>query len=86
MNTKERILRILLIILAIAVPVISVIYTNATGNYFGDIGSKLVVSISIILIIGALLIGINRNRNPKSKSAKIGAISGLTVLLILRWI
>ena len=84
MNTKERILRILLIILAIAVPVISVIYTNATGNYFGDIGSKLVVSISIILLVGALLIDINRD--PKSKSAKIGAISGLTVLLILRWI
>ena len=83
MNTTERILRILLILLAIAVPVISVIYANATGNYFSDIGSKLVVSASIILLDGALLIGINRN--PKSKSEKIGAIAGLTVLLILRW-
>ena len=83
MNTKERILRIILILHAIAVPVISVIYTNATGNYFSNIGSKLVVSASIILLDGALLIGINRD--PKSKSAKIGAISGLTILLMLRW-
>ena len=83
MNTKERILRIILILLAISVPVISVIYTNATGHYFSDIGSKLVVSASIILLNIALLIGINRN--PKFKSAKIGAISGLTILLILRW-
>ena len=83
MNTKERIFRIILILLAIAVPVISVIYTNATGNYFGGIASKLVVSASIILLNIALLIGINRD--PKSKSAKIGAISGLTILLMLRW-
>ena len=84
MNAKQRVFRFLLIVSAIAVPAISVIYTNATGHYFSDVSSRLMVSSSIILLIGALLIGINRT--PETKSAKIGAISGLTVLLILRWI
>ena len=83
MKTKERGFRTVLIILAIAVSAIPAIYASATGNYFSETESKLLVSLSHLLLIGALLIGINRN--PKSKPSKIGAISGLTVLMLLRW-
>ena len=84
MKRKERTIRILLIVLAVAIPLISVIYTNLTGNYFSETSSKLMLSCTCLLLIGALLVGINQNF--KTKPIKIGAIAGLTVLLILRWI
>ena len=83
MKTKERVFQTVLIILAIAVSAIPAIYASATGYYFSETESKLLASLSHLLLIGALLIGINRN--PKSKPSKIGAISGLTVLMLLRW-
>ena len=83
MKNKEKVLRIILVTLAVAIPLISVIYTTATGNYFSEIGSNVMASVSHLLLISALLIGIDRN--PKNKSAKIGIISGLTVLMFLRW-
>jgi hypothetical protein len=83
MKNKEKVLRIILVVLAVAIPLVSVIYTTATGNYFSEIGSNVMASVSHLLLIGALLIGIDRN--PKSKPAKIGIISGLTVLMFLRW-
>ena len=83
MKNKEKVLRIILVVLAVAIPLVSVIYTTATGNYFSEIGSNVMASVSHLLLIGALLIGIDRN--PKNKPAKIGIISGLTVLMLLRW-
>ena len=83
MKTREQIFRMVLIILSFALLAIPAAYASATGNYFSEISSNLIVSVSDLLLIGALLIGINRN--PKSKPSKIGAISGLTILLLLRW-
>ena len=84
MKHQERLIRTVLIILAVAVPLISAACTNATGNYFSEIGAKLMMSSSCRLLIVALLIGIKQN--PRTKSEKIGAIAGLTVLMLLRWL
>lgn len=83
MKKQEKLLRIILVVLAFAVLAVPSIYVSITGNYFSEIGSNLIISASKLFLIGALLIGINQN--PKSKHAKIGAISGLTILLLLRW-
>ena len=83
MKKQEKLLRIILVVLAFAVLAVPSVYVSITGNYFSEISSNLIVSVSDLLLICALLIGINRN--PKSKPSKIGAISGLTILLLLRW-
>ena len=81
---KEPILRIILVALAIAVLAVPSIYVSVTGNYFSEIGSKLITTVSNLLLIGALLVG--AKNNPKARAARIGAISGLTILLLLRWL
>ena len=83
MKKKEKLLRIILVVLAAAVPLGCVMYTTVTENYFSEIGSNVMATISHLLLIGALLIGIDRN--PKNKPNKIGMIIGLTILLLLRW-
>lgn len=86
MNLKKILIavRSFLAILGIALPVFCIIYGNATGNYLSDIASKMVISISCLLMICSLLISIGQY--SKTKPIKIGTIIGMALLLIMQWI
>ena len=71
-------------ILAVTIPIICIIYSNATGNYLSDITSKLIISPSCLLIISSLLISIRQY--PKTRPIKIGTVIGIAFLMIMQWI
>ena len=86
MNRKKIMImiRCFLGILAVAIPIICIIYSNATGNYLSDIVSKLIISLSCLLIISSLLISIRQY--PQTRPIKIGTVIGMALLLIMQWL
>ena len=86
MNRKKLliVIRVFLAILAVAIPVFCILYSNATGYYLNAVTSKVIISISCLLVIGSLIISIPQY--PKTKHIKIGTIIGMTLLLLLQWL
>ncbi len=76
-------IRVCLAVFAVAIPVFCMIYSDATGYYWNDIASKLIISISCLLVIGSLIINIKQY--SKTRHIKIGTIIGMTLLLIMQW-
>ena len=76
-----RYLRIALIVLSVLFIGIPVTIVGITGNGWREITSKIFISLSIVSLIGAILINLNKNR----LFAKIGICIGLLIILISQW-
>ncbi len=82
-NTKH--LRIMLVILAIALVVIPVMIVGITGNGFGKIVSHMMISLSILSLIGAIMLGADK-KNKYKFYFKAGVSIGLLIVLVSLWI
>ncbi len=78
-------LRIILIALAIALIAIPAAIVGITGNGWGELTSRIIISLSISSLIGATLIGINKNNKAKIYT-KIGTSIGLLLILLSQWL
>lgn len=83
MNNKR--LRIILLCFAAAVVLIPITIVSITGNGFGELISHLLVSLSIISLIGATLLGLDRSKKSKFFQ-KIGVAIGLLIVLVRVWL
>ncbi len=84
MSSVKR-LRIGLIALAIALVLIPVIIVGITGNGLGEIVSHTLVSLSILTLIGAILLGADKKEKYKF-FFKIGVSIGLLIVLVSVWL
>ena len=78
-------LRIILIVLSVLLLAIPALIVSISGNGFGELTAKVLISSSISLLIGAVLIGINK-ANKAKLFTKIGIGIGLLIALLSQWI
>ena len=83
MNIKR--LRIILLILAAAVVLIPIAIVGITDRGFGELISHALVSLSILCLIAATLLGLDR-KNTDKFFWKIGIAIGLLIVLISVWL
>lgn len=85
MNKKSiKILQGVLITVAILLVLIPTIYVGFSGNGFSSLTSNILISVSILLCIGATALGMLND--PEKRSKKLGLMIGLLIVLISRWI
>lgn len=77
-------MRIILISVAIAIVLIPIMIVGITGNGLGEVVSHTLISLSIALLVGATLLGINRQ--DKTFFFKVGVSIGLLIVLLSVWI
>lgn len=82
-NTKRS--RIILIILAIALVVIPIMIVGITGNGFGEIVSHTLISLSILSLIGAIMLGADKKDKHKFYF-KVGVSIALLIALVGLWL
>ena len=80
-----KILRYLLIALAIVLIAVPVAIVSITGNGWGEFTARLLISLSITSLIAATLIGI-RNCGKTRSYLKIGISIGLLIVLLSQWL
>lgn len=85
MKKQLRYLRIFLIATAIALVFIPLIIVSITGNGFGELVSHILVSLSILCVIGAVVIGIDK-QNKNQYFVKLGVSVGLLIVLLSLWL
>ena len=85
MNKHLHYARIILVVIAIALVLIPIIIVSVTGNGFGELTSHALISLSILSLIGAVLIGINK-QNKNRYFVKIIVSIGLLIVLISLWL
>ena len=78
-------MRVVLIILAVSLVLIPIMIVGITGNGLGELVSHVLISASILSVIGAVLIGINR-QNKNKLFAKLGVSIGLLIVLLSLWL
>ncbi len=85
MNKKSiNILQGVLIAVAMLLVLIPILYVGFSGNGFSLLTSDILISVSILLCIGATALGMLKD--PEKRSKKIGLIIGLLIVLISRWV
>ena len=82
-NTK--LLRTILIALAIALVVIPIMIVGITGNGFGEIVSHALISLSILSLIGAIMLGADKNGKYKFYF-KASVSIALLIAMVSLWI
>ena len=80
-----RNLRIVLIALSIAFIVIPAAIVGITGNGWSGLTAHILISLSISSLMGAILIGINKNNKSKFYT-NIGVCVGLLLVLLSLWL
>ena len=83
MNKKH--LRILLLCLAAALILIPLAIVGITGNGFGELVSHLLVSASLLSVIAATLLDLDR-KNQNKFFLKMGITIGLLIVLVSIWL
>ena len=78
-------LRIILIILAIALVVIPIMIVGITGNGSGEIVSHTLISLSILSLIGAIMLGADKKDKNKFYF-KVGVSIALLIALVGAWL
>ena len=85
MKKQLHYLRIFLIAASIALVLIPLSIVSITGNGFGELVSHILISASILCIIGAVLIGIDK-QNKNQHFVKLGVSAGLLIVLLSLWV
>ena len=85
MKKRLTMMRVVLIILAVYLVLIPIMIVGITGNGLGELVSHVLISASILSVIGAVLIGINR-QNKNKLFAKLGVSIGLLIVLLSLWL
>ena len=85
MKKRLTMMRVVLIILAVSLVLIPIMIVGITGNGLGELVSHVLISASILSVIGAVLIGINR-QNKNKLFAKLGVSIGLLIVLLSLWL
>ena len=84
MNLIKR-LRVLLVLCSVAAVLIPIGIVGITGQGFGATISHLLVSVSIVSLIAATLLGLDRG-NKNRFFVKIGVSIGLLIVLVSVWL
>ena len=82
---KRTIIRLILIILAVALVVIPIMIVGITGQGFGELVSQILVSSSILCVITAIMLGADKQQKNKY-FIKIGISIALLIVLRSLWI
>ena len=85
MKNRFFMLRTVLIILAIAFIMIPITIVGITGNGLGELSANLLISASILSLIGAILIGLDKSKKNKFYST-LGVSIGLLIILLSLWL
>lgn len=78
-------LRIILLILSAAVIVIPITIVGITDRGFGELVSHILVSVSILCLMAATLLGLDRNQKNRF-FLKVGTAIGLAIVLLSVWL
>ena len=78
-------LRIILLILSAAVIVIPITIVGITDRGLGELVSHILVSVSILCLMAATLLGLDRNQKNRF-FLKVGTAIGLTIVLLSVWL
>lgn len=78
-------LRIILLILSAAVVLIPIAIVGITDRGFGELVSHILVSVSILCLMAATLLGLDRNQKNRY-FLKVGTAIGLAIVLLSIWL
>ena len=78
-------LKLILTILAIALVLVPIMIVGITDRGFGELASHILISLSILCVIGAIMLGANKKNKDKLFVQSIVSIALLMVLVSI-WI